>query len=82
MPKRVLLFFMVLVMPGLSLAWAGQSETRWVTGDRVATDTRAQPNTFVVSAMNWKGQGTIVGATVDEDTVIKIGKRGGGPGGN
>jgi hypothetical protein len=76
MPKRVLLFFMVLVVAGLSLAWAGQGETRWATGEVVATDTRDQPNTIVVSAMNWKGQETIVGAAVDENTVIKMGKRG------
>jgi hypothetical protein len=75
MSKRILLFSMALVVAGLTLAWAAQGETRWATGEVLATDTEAQPNTIVVSTKNWRGQDTVVGAAVDENTVIKMGKR-------
>ncbi len=74
MRNRALLFSMALVVTLLGVSWAGQTETRWATGRVVATDTRALPNTIVVSAKNWKGEKTIIGAAVVTDTVIKLGK--------
>jgi hypothetical protein len=74
MTKRLVLFSMALVLAGLTLAWGGQSVTRWATGEVVATDTEARPNTIVVSTKNWKGEEFIVGAFVDENTVIERGK--------
>ncbi|HHD10826.1 MAG TPA: hypothetical protein ENK42_00150 [Deltaproteobacteria bacterium] len=56
-------------------ATAGNVIVRKATGEVVATDTVATPNTIVVRTTNWKGQEFIVGAAVEDDTVIKIGDR-------
>ncbi len=56
-------------------AIAGNVIVRKATGEVVATDTVATPNTIVVRTTNWKGQEFIVGAAVEDDTVIKIGDR-------
>ncbi len=56
-------------------ATAGNVIVRRATGEVVATDTVATPNTIVVRTTNWKGQEFIVGAAVEDDTVIKIGDR-------
>ena len=60
---------LVLAGPGR----AGDVLVRKVTGSVVATETAATPNTIVVRTVNWKGQELIIGAAVENDTVIKIG---------
>ncbi len=68
--SALLLFFLLGAFS--SWALAGELITRWASGEVVATDTEAVPNTIVVKTKNWKGQDFIVGAAVEADTVIKI----------
>ncbi len=78
MKWRAILMAMVLVSV-LTIcqisATASDLVVRKASGEVVATDTLATPNTIVVRTTNWKGQEFIVGAAVEADTVIKIGDR-------
>ncbi len=78
MKWRAILIAVVMVS-AITLYWqdapAGDVTVRKAVGEVIATDTEAVPNTIVVRTTNWKGQEFIVGAAVEDDTVIKIGDR-------
>lgn len=67
-------FFLILFIffTGVSIAQDNKPIKRWVTGTVIATDTKAIPNTIVVSAKDWKGRDLTVGAQVLQDTEIRI----------
>ena len=72
--------FIALVMVSVLTLYAGTTNAgnvviRKAVGEVIATDTEATPNTIVVRTTNWKGQEFIVGAAVEQDTVIKINGR-------
>ena len=73
MATRVFSVVLLLVLTVLlSEAPADEFITRWASGEVVATDTTAVPNTIVLRTKNWKGLEFIVGAAIDESTVIRI----------
>lgn len=67
-------FFLIIFIffTGVSIAQDNKPIKRWVTGTVIATDTRAIPNTIVVSAKDWKGRDLTVGAQVLNDTEITV----------
>lgn len=73
MAKKVLavisLFLVSAVLTAASQA--GDIITRRATGVVVAASTASEPNTIVVKSKNWKGHELIVGADVDDRTVIR-----------
>ncbi len=71
--SAIILFLLLGILS--PVAMAGGHITRWATGEVIAMDLEAEPNTIVVKTKNWKGQDFIVGADVEADTVIKIGDR-------
>ncbi|MBI5682975.1 MAG: hypothetical protein HZC45_07415 [Deltaproteobacteria bacterium] len=70
-----IIFGVLLVLSIASPINAGNIVTKKVYGHVVATDTNASPNTIVIKAKNPKGLDIIVGAFVEDDTVITIGKK-------
>lgn len=75
MIKRILAaaFFTFVVLLSVNSMAAENMIARRVSGQVVATDTGASPNTIVLKTKNWKKQTLIVGADVTEKTVIKKG---------
>jgi hypothetical protein len=75
-----LLIALIMMVVALSL-WtplfgeAGDAITRHASGEVVATDTKAIPNTIVIKTKNWKAQDFVVGASVEADTVIMVGNK-------
>ena len=53
---------------------AGDVITLRASGEVIATDIRAEPRTIVIKTKNRKGLDFIVGADVEDGTVITIGK--------
>lgn len=79
-PWRFEAVFMLLVLLaiteiGIPSAQEREGVRRWVSGSVVATDTKAIPNTIVITAKNWKGEDLTVGAQVHSDTEITINGR-------
>lgn len=69
---KVFVIAAFLFLTGITSAQEIRAIKRWVTGTVVATDTKAIPNTIVVTAKNWKGQDLTVGAQVHSGTEITI----------
>lgn len=70
MAKRVIGLLLLLVI--VSPLEAGEVITRWASGEVIAIDTEAIPNTIVVRSKTWKGEDLIVGVAVEADTVVTI----------
>lgn len=51
---------------------AEMTHLRWASGECIAINTTASPNTIVIKAKNYKGQEMIVGGSLASDTEIKI----------
>jgi len=74
MAKRFIGLLILLVIA--SPLEAEEVITRWASGEVIATDTEATPNTIVIKTRNWKGLDFIVGAAVEKDTVITLNNKG------
>ena len=72
---EVFILFVFLLCTGITSAQEHESIKRWVSGTVVATDTKAIPNTIVITAVSWKGKELIVGAQVLSDTEITIDRK-------
>lgn len=70
MAKRVIGLLLLLVI--VSPLEAKDVITRWVSGEVIAIDTEAIPNTIVVRSKTWKGEDFIVGVAVEAETVVTI----------
>lgn len=74
--RVVLGLLLLVIMSPLEAPLSGEAGdviTRWASGEVIATDTVAIPNTILVRSKTWKGQDFIVGAAVEEDTIVTIG---------
>lgn len=71
----MLLILLTIAGTGVTSAQEQKGIRRWVSGSVVATDTKAIPNTIVITAKNWKGEDLTVGAQVHGDTEITINGR-------
>jgi hypothetical protein len=60
-----------LAVPDLAVS----QQTRIVTGEVMAIDTAAEPQTIVVKTTTADGRRLIVGCRLDANTVIRIGRR-------
>lgn len=66
----VILLLLTIALP----VEAGDVITLRASGEVIATDIRAEPHTIVIKTKNRKGLDFIVGADVEDGTVITIGK--------
>lgn len=70
--RTVMIFMLFIIASPLS---AENVVKRWASGEVIAINTEAAPNTIVVKSKTWKGQDFIVGAAVEAGTVIMINKK-------
>lgn len=70
MRKKIILFLLPLLFSA-GPCLAGEAVVRTATGVVTATNTETTPNTIVVKSKTSKGKDLIIGASLDERTVIK-----------